>query len=66
VVSVTDPHGRNHDFLDKSRYFFFLVAPQLYSRGRVDPVPEPLLHRKSGSVGNRTRSSGSVARDSDH
>jgi hypothetical protein len=31
----------------------------------VDPVPDPLLLRKSGSVGNRTRTSGSVARNSD-
>jgi hypothetical protein len=30
-------------FLDRSRYFFFQVAPQLYSRGWVDPVPDPLL-----------------------
>jgi hypothetical protein len=28
---------------------------QLYSRGWVDPVPDPLLLRKSGSAGNRTR-----------
>jgi hypothetical protein len=27
----------------------------------VDPVPDPLLIRKSGSAGNRTRASGSVA-----
>jgi hypothetical protein len=27
----------------------------------VDPVPDPLLLRKSGSAGNRTRTSGSVA-----
>jgi hypothetical protein len=27
--------------LDRSRYFFFHVAPQLYSRGWVDPVPNP-------------------------
>jgi hypothetical protein len=33
VVSVTDPHGRILGFLDRSRYFFFQVAPQLYSRG---------------------------------
>jgi hypothetical protein len=32
----------------------------------VDPVPDPLLLRKSGSVGNRTRTSESVARNSDH
>jgi hypothetical protein len=43
VVSVTDPYGRILGFLDRSRYFFFQVAPQLYSRGWVDPVPDPLL-----------------------
>jgi hypothetical protein len=34
----------------------------------VDPVPDPLLLRKkkSGSAGNRTRTSGSVARNFDH
>jgi hypothetical protein len=31
VVSVTDPYGRILDFLDRSRYFFYQVAPQLYS-----------------------------------
>jgi hypothetical protein len=30
----------------------------------VDPVPDPLLFRKSGSAGNRSRTSGSVARNS--
>jgi hypothetical protein len=43
---------------------FYQVAPQLYSRGWVYPVPDPLLLRKSGSAGNRTRASGSVARNS--
>jgi hypothetical protein len=33
VVSVTDPYGCNLGFLDRSCYFFFQVAPQLYSRG---------------------------------
>jgi hypothetical protein len=41
VVSVTDPHGRIIDFLDRSRYFFFQVAPQLYSRAWVDPRSRP-------------------------
>jgi hypothetical protein len=45
---------------------FLSSAPQLYSRGWVDPFPYPLLLRKSGSAGNRTRTSGSVARNSDH
>jgi hypothetical protein len=33
VVSVTNPYGRILGFLDRSRYYFFQVAPQLYSRG---------------------------------
>jgi hypothetical protein len=32
AVSVTDPYGRIRGFLDRSRYFFFQVAPQLYSQ----------------------------------
>jgi hypothetical protein len=32
----------------------------------VDPVPDPLLLRKSGIAGNLARTSGSVARNSDH
>jgi hypothetical protein len=45
----------NLSFLDRSRYFSFkylLICPH---KGWVDPVPELLLLRKSGSVGNRTR-----------
>jgi hypothetical protein len=37
VVSVTDPYDRILHFLEQSRYFFFQVASQLYSRGWVDP-----------------------------
>jgi hypothetical protein len=32
----------------------------------VDPVPDPLLLRKFSSAGNRTRTYGSVVRNSDH
>jgi hypothetical protein len=32
----------------------------------VDPVPDPTLLRKSSSAWNRTRISGSVARNSDN
>jgi hypothetical protein len=32
----------------------------------VDTVPDPLLFRKSGSTGNRTRTSVSVGRNSHH
>jgi hypothetical protein len=61
VVSVTDHYGRIVGCLDWSRYFFFQAAPlQSCSRGWG-----PLLLRKYG-VGNRTRTSGSVAKNSDH
>jgi hypothetical protein len=66
VVSTTDPYGRILSFLDRSRYFSFQVAPQLYSRGWVDPITDALLLRKSVSAENRTRPSGSVAKNSDH
>jgi hypothetical protein len=66
VVSVTDPYGRTLGFLDRSHYFFFQVVPHLYSRGWVGPVPDPLLLRKSDRTRNRTRTSGSVSRNSDH
>jgi hypothetical protein len=65
AVRATDTYGRILYFLDRSRYVFFQVSPQLYSRGLEDPVPDPLLLKKSGSTGNRTRTSGSVARNSD-
>jgi hypothetical protein len=37
VVSVTDPNGSILDFLDRSRYFFFQVAPELYSEAEWTP-----------------------------
>jgi hypothetical protein len=42
VVNAMDPYGRISGFLDRSRYFFFQAAPQLYSRGWMDPIPDPL------------------------
>jgi hypothetical protein len=33
AVSAIDPYDHILDFLDQSRYFFFQVAAQLYSRG---------------------------------
>jgi hypothetical protein len=32
----------------------------------VDPVPDPLILKKSGSAGNGTRASGSVFKNSDY
>jgi hypothetical protein len=41
--------------LYRSHYFFIQVEPHFSSRGWVDPVPNPLLSRKSGRTGNQTR-----------
>jgi hypothetical protein len=48
------PTAVNLIFLDRSRYFFFQVAPHLSSRSWVGRVPDPLPLRKSGIAGNRT------------
>jgi hypothetical protein len=66
VVRVTDSYHCILWFLGRKFYFFFQLAPQLYSRGWVDLVPDPLFLGKSGFAGNWTRTSGSVARNSDH
>jgi hypothetical protein len=55
MISTMDHYGRILGFLDRSCYLFFQVAPQLYTRGWVDPVPDPLLLRKSGSARNLIR-----------
>jgi hypothetical protein len=61
--------GQRYGFLRPysrfSRQEPLLFLP-LYSRGWADPVPDPLLVRKYGRAGNRTQTSGSVARNSDH
>jgi hypothetical protein len=56
------PYSR---FSRQELLLFYQVAAQLYSQGWVDPVPDPLLFF-SGSARNRTRASGSVAKNSDH
>jgi hypothetical protein len=50
MVSMTDPYGRILGFLDRNRYFFFQVAAQLYSRGSLDPVPDPLLQCRESNT----------------
>jgi hypothetical protein len=60
VISETYSYAFILGLLGQSSYFFFQVAAQLYSRDWVDPVPDPLLLRKSGNAGNRTQASGSV------
>jgi hypothetical protein len=61
TVGATNPYGHILGFLDRSHYYFFQEAPQLDSWGWEDPAPDPSLLWKSGSTGNRTRTSGSVA-----
>jgi hypothetical protein len=56
----------NLSFLDRSRYFSFKQLLIYSHKSWVDPVPDTLLLRKSGSAGNRTRTSGLAARNSDH
>jgi hypothetical protein len=43
VVIKMEPYGRILRSLDRSRCFPFQVAPQLYSQGRMDPVPDPQI-----------------------
>jgi hypothetical protein len=45
----------NLNFLDQSRYFSFKYLLIYPHKGWVDPVPDSLLLRNSGSVGNQTR-----------
>jgi hypothetical protein len=54
AVNVMDPYGCILGFVDQNCYFIFQVAPHLYSQGWVDPLPDPLLLRKSGSARNGT------------
>jgi hypothetical protein len=46
VVSVTDLYGRILGFLHRSRYFFFQVAPQLYSTRLSGPRSRPTTSQK--------------------
>jgi hypothetical protein len=41
------PYGHILKFLDQSRYFLFQAAPQLYSWGWADLVPDPLLRESN-------------------
>jgi hypothetical protein len=65
------PRGQRDESLwPYSRFFrqepllFYQVAPQLYSRAEWTPFQTHYFF--SGSAGNRTRTSGSVAKNSDH
>jgi hypothetical protein len=63
VVSVTDPYGRILDFLDRIRYFSIKYLLSCTHDAELTPFQTYFF---SGSAGNRTRASGSVAKNSDH
>jgi hypothetical protein len=55
VVGAAVRTAVNLGFLDRSRYFFIQVAPQLSSRGLVDPVTDPLQNKQTPWPLVRTR-----------
>jgi hypothetical protein len=64
VVSVTDTYGRILGFLDRSHYFS--IKQLLSCTHEAESNPFQTHYFFSGSAGNRTRASGSVAKNSDH
>jgi hypothetical protein len=49
VVNVTDPYGCILDFLDRSRYFFFQVAPQFTHEAEWTPFETHCFSRAESS-----------------
>jgi hypothetical protein len=64
VVGVTDPYGRILVFLDRSRYFS--INQLISCTHEAEWTPFQTHYLFSGSARNRTRASGSVAKNSDH
>jgi hypothetical protein len=65
VVSATDPYGRIIGFLERSRYFSIKYLLSCTHEAEWTPLQTHYFFF-SGSAGNRTRASGSVAKNSDH
>jgi hypothetical protein len=58
---------RPYSRISRPKLLLFLLSNSSVVLTRLSgPVPDPQLLRKSGSAGNRTRASGSIARNSDH
>jgi hypothetical protein len=66
VVGVTDPYGRILGFLDLEPLPFHSSSFSAVITRLGGPRSRPTIVRKSGSFGNRTRTSGSVASNSDY
>jgi hypothetical protein len=64
LISVTDSYGRILGFLDRSRYFSIINSSVVLTR-LSGPRSRPTTFFY-GNAGNRSRASGSVAKNSDH
>jgi hypothetical protein len=64
VVSGKDPYGRNLGFLDPEALLFLRSSSSIVLM-RLSGSRSRIL-RESGSSWNRTRTSGSIAKNSDH
>jgi hypothetical protein len=61
MVSVTDPYDRILGFLDRSRYFSINYLLSCIHETEWTPFQTHYIF--SGSAGNRTRTSGTVAKN---
>jgi hypothetical protein len=66
MISVADPYSCDLGFLDQSLLFLSSSSSIVLISVSGPSVPDPLVFRKFGSAMNRTRTYGSVARNSDH
>jgi hypothetical protein len=66
VVSAADKYGRNLGFLDRSRCFFFQVAPHCTDGAEWTPFQTHYFSENPVVPGIETGTSESIARDSDH
>jgi hypothetical protein len=66
VVNVTDPYGRILNFLDRNRYFSIKQLLSCTHEAEWTLFQIRYFFFFPGSAGNRTRASGSVAKNSDH
>jgi hypothetical protein len=55
VVRVMNSYGRILGFLDRSRYYFFQVAPQLYSRGYFSLIEHGQHRKREKKLGKTER-----------
>jgi hypothetical protein len=66
VVSAPESYGRNIGFLDQGFYFSLQVALNFTLEAEWISFLDAIFLGNFGNAGNRTRTSGSVARKSHH